>query len=349
MRFADLHQEKFPYMVSIELQAPSLKPKYLQIAEAIITEIEQEHLKLNDRLPSVNQLSKMAGVSRETVFKALNHLSEKGIVQSSNRQGYYVMKTEVNVHLRIFFLLDKFTTFKETLYRSFQQAIGKAGTVDIYFHHHNMTLLQSLISQNLPHYTHFVIVTFFRENVSEILNMIPASKRIILDSYEPDLDGSYGMVYQDFRNDILESLIGLKTQLEKYQRLITIAPGGLYHAASLIEGLEKFSEMTGFPSKILPNVDPSDFRSGDVYLTISAYDRELVEVIKLSRERGLTIGTDIGIISYNDTPVKEVLEGGITVISTDFEHMGKQAAKLILEKEVASIANPTRLILRHSL
>ena len=100
--------------------------------------------------------------------------------------------------MRIFFLLDKFTTFKETLYHSFQQTIGEAGLVDIYFHHHNVKLLRSLISENLSHYTHFVIVTFFREEVGDILNMIPASKRLILDSYEPGLEGDYGMVYQDF-------------------------------------------------------------------------------------------------------------------------------------------------------
>ena len=70
---------------------------------------------------------------------------------------------------------------------------------------------------------------------------------------------------------------------------------------------------------------------------------------KLSRERGYTIGEDIGIISYNDTPVKEVLEGGITVITTDFEQMGKKAAQLLLNKETQFIANPTQLTLRNSL
>lgn len=74
-----------------------------------------------------------------------------------------------------------------------------------------------------------------------------------------------------------------------------------------------------------------------------------MDVIKLSRERGYKIGKDIGLISYNDTAVKEILEGGITVISTDFEQMGKTAAELLLKKTQKVIANPTTLILRNSL
>lgn len=339
----------FLSMQFLEIQDSSPKPKYLQIADLIIAEIENGSLKLNDRLPSVNQISKTASVSRETVFNALNHLREKGIVQAANRQGYFVMNTDVSTHIRIFFLLDKFTTFKEELYHSFQQTIGEAGDVDIYFHHHNASLFRSLITENLPQYTHFVIVPFFKEDVSEILNQIPDSKRLILDNYEPNLDGEYGMVYQDFSGDIVQSLIGVEDRLSKYHRIVTIAPGSLYHAQSVIDGLDKFSQTTGFPTKILSSVDPSDYLKGDVYLTISGYDRELVEVIKLSRKHGYTIGKDIGIISYNDTPVKEVLEGGITVISTDFREMGKQAAQMLLDKKTQVIANPTQLILRNSL
>lgn len=336
-------------MTSLQPEESSLKPKYLQIADAILKEIEDGKLKLNDRLPSVNQLSSMAQVSRETVFKALNHLSEKGIIQSANRKGYFVMKTDVDVHMRIFFLLDKFTPFKEKLYHSFKRGIGEKGEVDIYFHHHNIKIFQSLINQNLSQYTHFVIVTFLNEEVSSILNQIPAPKRLILDSYEPELTGDYYMVYQDFKQDIMKSLEILSDRLKHYKRLIAIAPGSLFHAAPVIEGLEEFSLQSGFPTQIKSSIDPEDFRSGDVYLTLTAYDLELVEIIKLSRKHKLAIGKEIGIISYNDTPVKEVLAGGITVITTDFNQMGVLAAELLKDKKPQIVANPTKLIRRKTL
>ena len=58
---------------------------------------------------------------------------------------------------------------------------------------------------------------------------------------------------------------------------------------------------------------------------------------------------DIGLISYNDTILKEVLEGGITTISTDFKKMGKALAKIIFEKKIVTIENRNDLVIRNSL
>jgi DNA-binding LacI/PurR family transcriptional regulator len=64
---------------------------------------------------------------------------------------------------------------------------------------------------------------------------------------------------------------------------------------------------------------------------------------------GLKLGQDIGIISYNDTMLKEVVEDGITTISTDFKLMGRNLAKMIFSGEHKQIENPNYLIIRKSL
>lgn len=63
----------------------------------------------------------------------------------------------------------------------------------------------------------------------------------------------------------------------------------------------------------------------------------------------MTLAKDVGVISYNDTLLKELVEGGITTISTDFERMGKSLAQMILNKERRKIENPNQLIIRNSL
>jgi DNA-binding LacI/PurR family transcriptional regulator len=75
----------------------------------------------------------------------------------------------------------------------------------------------------------------------------------------------------------------------------------------------------------------------------------MIDFIKQVHIHGLQLGKDIGLISYDDTPIKEILEGGITVISTDFEQMGHTAGQLITQKTKARVANPSRLIKRKSL
>jgi DNA-binding LacI/PurR family transcriptional regulator len=85
----------------------------------------------------------------------------------------------------------------------------------------------------------------------------------------------------------------------------------------------------------------------EVYIVIEEPD--LVALIKSCQAKGLKIGKDVGIISYNDTPIKEILSDGITVISTDHHKMGETAARIILENRKEKIKNPFVLIKRKSL
>jgi DNA-binding LacI/PurR family transcriptional regulator len=54
----------------------------------------------------------------------------------------------------------------------------------------------------------------------------------------------------------------------------------------------------------------------------------------------------MGIISFNETTLKEVLD--ITVITTDFEAMGRRAAEVVLQKIFVSEKNPFYIINRGS-
>lgn len=334
----------------LEIEESSLQPKYIQLAEEIIRLIDEGNLTVNQRLPSVNQLSQELNISRETVFKALNHLSEKGVVRSANRRGYFVQRVGVRPKLRILMMLDKMTAFKDELYQSFYNTIGEEGEVDVYFHHHNPHVFKSLISDNLQNYTHFVIVTFMKEDVREILNLIPPEKRIILDCKEEKLEGEYTMVYQDFATNVYQALIEAQSHLGKYRKLILVVPNHILHFAEVKEGFQRFTLETGFPSNICTGIQEKGFQKGNVYLTLRAVDdRDMVKVIKLCRRYGLKLGRDVGLITYNDTDVKEILEGGITTVAIDFGRMGQLTAEKILNKKRDIEVIHSKLILRNSL
>jgi len=78
-------------------------------------------------------------------------------------------------------------------------------------------------------------------------------------------------------------------------------------------------------------------------------DNDLVRLIKMAKNKLLKIGEDIGVVSYNDTPLKEVVCDGVTTISTNFEVMGKSMAQMILNNERVLKINPSMLIRRESL
>jgi len=335
---------------NLSIEESSQKPKYLQLADSILLQIEEGRMLVNQRLPSVNNLSKDLHISRETVFKALKHLSEMGVVRSSNRRGYFIQKVSARPPLRIFLMLDKMTTFKDELYHSFHEAIGTKGEIDVFFHHHNPKVFENLITDNLHNYTHFVIVTFMREDVSDTLNLIPPEKRIILDYPERNLQGDYTIIYQDFSRNVQSALEEAQEQLAKYQQLILIAPDNTSHFGDLHKGFHHFIEDSGFPSQIHTTIEEGTFKKGNAYFTTRAVDdRDMIKVIKLCRKHGFVLGRDIGLITYNDSEVKEILEGGITAVAGDFVQMGKLVAEKILKKESGVVAVPSKLILRNSL
>ena len=334
----------------LEIVDSSHQPKYIQLAEEIIRQIDEGKLMVNQRLPSVNQLSKELNISRETVFKALNHLSETGIVRSANRRGYFVQKVGIRPRLRIFLLLDKMTAFKEELYHSFHEAISEHGEVDVYFHHHNFSVFKSLITENLNNYTHFVIVTFLKEDPSPVLNLIPPEKRIILDFKESGLTGDYTMIYQDFARNVFDALTEAQQLLNKYKKLILVVPNHIFHFAAVETGFTRFLSTSEFPGEIATEICEKDFKPGNVYFSLRATDdRDMVQVIKLCRKYHFSLGRHIGLITYNDTDVKEILEGGITTVAVDFKMMGTLTAQKILNKIRDVEAIPAKLILRNSL
>ena len=67
--------------------------KYQSIAEDLQRSIEDGTLKPNDKLPTVVELCDLYGVSKITVKRALNVLSENGLIASKRGSGTYVKNT----------------------------------------------------------------------------------------------------------------------------------------------------------------------------------------------------------------------------------------------------------------
>lgn len=323
--------------------------KYMQLVDYINNLIESDQLRIGDRLPSLKQFEKDLGMSKETLLKGLNHLLEKGIIDSVYRKGYYVRKKSVDHTFRVFLLLDKMNVMRDKFYHTLFDQLKDVADVDVYFHHHNFKVFESLIRENLSNYTHFVIATFLKEDPTAVLNLIPAQKRIIIDYNQSKLEGEYSCIFQDFEHDIYDGLDQLQKQLSKYKKLILIAPTEATHARHVVDGFLRFCMEHEYRYAIEHEVESGSFKKGNAYITFNRYDTDDVALIKLTRTKGYTLGIDVGLISYNDTAVKEILEDGITVISTDFEAMGKAVSQAIINKETTVVRNPTRVILRNSL
>jgi hypothetical protein len=164
----------------------------------------------------------------------------------------------------------------------------------------------------------------------------------------PELNGIFAAVYQDFEKDINAALQEATGLLRKYNRMVYVNPGMVPYPPEIMKGFQYFCRMNDFDYTVTEGMDlHTPVQPGEVYVVIEETD--LVTLIKHCRNQKLKVGRDVGIISYNETPLKEILQDGITVISTDHECMGRTAARLIMEKKQGFVKNPFTLIKRKSL
>lgn len=97
----------------------------------------------------------------------------------------------------------------------------------------------------------------------------------------------------------------------------------------------------------MSNLKREKIKSGTCYINI--VERDLALLLEKILAQKLEVGKDVGIISYNETPLKKFILNGITTISTNFEYMGKAAAQLIKNKSKEHVEVPFDIIIRASI
>jgi DNA-binding transcriptional regulator YhcF (GntR family) len=334
--------------LKIKIDSDSSIPKYEQLVNEIIRHIRAKRLLLGDKLPSINDICDNYDVSRDTVVIAYNELKSRGIIIPRQGKGFYVSSTTIRSKLKIFLLFDVMNGYKEELYRSFVNALGPNYQVDIFFHYYNLKVFEQLINNNLNKYGHYVIMPHFNEDVSKIVKVIPREKLLIIDKDIETLKDEYASVYQDFDEDVYQALIEAKPLIAKYTNLKFINNRSFQFIPDGMErGLNRFCNESGINHKNYDNIEKAGPQKGDAFFVVSEHD--LIGILKLATENNWELGKDIGILSYDETPLKQILAGGITVISTDFSKMGENAANMIKNKIFQKIKNPYLLIVRKSL
>lgn len=317
--------------------------KLQQLVHSITEAIAKGELKAGDPLPSVNQLSSESGFSRDTVFKAYNILKQRSIVESAPTKGYFV----ANESYRVFVLLDDFSAFKEQLYQAIRQNLPESYSVDLLFHHYNRDVFAQLIESSLGRYSMYVVMNIDHQSMEPILHKIDSNKLLLLDMGKPDND-KVNYLLQDFGESVVKCLEKGAGQLSKYNELVLIySEKDTPHPVEVVPAIQSFCKTHSIQFSRVNRFNPSQLKSGQAYFVIR--DTDLVEVIKSCRVNQLELGKQVGIISYNDTPMKQIVGGGITVISTNFEEMGQEVATFVQHKHKVGKVLSTSLILRDSL
>ncbi|MDP3441874.1 MAG: GntR family transcriptional regulator, partial [Ignavibacteria bacterium] len=311
--------------------------------DGISLQILQGHLKPGDNLPSINEMSDLLSVSRDTVFKAYKELKKLHLIESNPMKGYYITG---NVQ-RILLLLDTYSSFKQDLYKQFVAHLSGDYKVDLIFHQYNQQLFETIVRESAGKYSMYVVMNFSNEVLSPALQKIPAHQLLLLDFGNFD-KSAYNYICQDFDSKFFECLVSVREKLAKYRHICFVFPTELLHPASSIDALYRFGELTGTSCSVLRDMkDWKGVEPSTLYLGIVRED--IVAIVKSADEKGLELGKDVGLLIYNEEPLLEVIKNGISSISIDFGQMGMKAARFVTNREPIQEYLPTKIFLRASL
>ncbi|WP_317164683.1 GntR family transcriptional regulator [Spongiivirga citrea] len=342
----------------INIDHDSRIPKYKQIIDSIINKVKDRSLSMGDRIPSINEVSEECLLSRDTVEKAYTILKKQKIIESVRGKGYYITKTDLLVESRVLFLINKASSYKMRIFNSFVNTLGTNARVDLFIYHCEPSVFQDILTNKLGRYDYYVIMPHFKSEASQhmgctdeilkLIHSIPSKQLIIVDRNLKILPDDAGRIYQDFTEDICSALNAGVEKVKKYKKIILVYPDkAVYpYPKGIVTGFKRFCIQHDLDYELLDTIyEGMELQLKDLYIIIEEAD--LVNLVKQSRDHDFKLGEDLGVISYNDTPLKELL--GITVMSTNFQKMGQEAANMISNRCNKTVKNDFRFIDRFSM
>lgn len=320
--------------------------KHEQFVQGIINAIDERIIAQGAALPSINVLIKELGFARETIMKGYRELISRGIVEAKNRQGYFVANDDTEQTLKVALLMYLIDSFQEQFYRNFRNELGPNVHIDVFFHHGNITMFETMLHMIKGKYGVYVVSPIPHPKTKHLLELLPINKFIMFDLYEP-MKGDFNYVSQEFEQSTYKILSELAETIKTFDELIFFHVPGSLDPVEIIKSFKRFTKDFNINTRILNEYEPGSVEKGKVYFTLD--NSEIWKIMKDCELKQLQPGIDIGILSHNDEVVKEIIGGGITTYSADFSLMGRRVAQAILKKEKVQEIIPTVLIRRKSL
>ena len=329
-----------------ELEGIPRLTKHEQFVQGIVNAVDNKVVTVGDLLPSVNKLMNELGFARETIMKGYKDLIKRGIVESRNRMGFFIASADTGQSLRIALLLYAFDTFQETFYKTFKKNLGPEVHLDVFFHHNNIDILDTIIGNIRGKYSMYVVAPIPNPRTRDVLKSIPLNKFLMIDRLE-QMDGDFSYVTQEFEQATYKAFCELKDVIKQYDEFVFYYRPSTDTPIEILRSFKRFIKEYGIKGTIQTEYTSGAITKGKVYFTIN--NTELWAMLKDCIDKNLDLGTDVGILSHNDDMVKEIICGGITTYSTDFRLMAEEAAAFVMSGKPVKKIIPTTLIRRKSL
>ena len=187
-------------------------------------------------------------------------------------------------------------------------------------YYEDYSLFERILKEKSGKFTEYVIIPSFKGEEAikaqqAIDHHLVGQKILLLNSTLPNLQEQYGAVFQNYEIDIYQALLKVHHKLSKYQQIKMYFPFQSNYSRGIIHGFQKYCLEKKINSDIIfKNYDHEKLHAGTAYILIN--DHQLVTLVNKIKHNKLTLGEQIGILAYNDSPLKQVLLDGICLLYT---------------------------------
>jgi len=320
--------------------------KHEQLVRGIMEAIDSGDLKVGDQLPSINQMVSEIGFARKTIVKAYEELKDRGLVESKKMKGYFILSQETKITLKIALLLFAFQRFQEDFYNAFRKELGKRFQIDVFFHHNNTSVFETIFNNIRGKYGMYVIAPIPNAAIQLLLEDIDPQKLLVIDRYL-SMPKQYSYISQEFEAATYAKLLELLPRIKRFKEFVLFFQEEQDNSKGVLDAFRRFIFDYQIRGQVVPNYKSGKVKKGRLYFCLK--DSNLWELLRDCRDKSFVIGKDIGVLSLDDHLAKELVYDGITTISCDFKEMGRKAARHIENQATTQEILPLHLIKRKSL
>lgn len=329
-----------------ELEEVAVFSKHEQLVNGILNAIDEQILVQGTMLPSVNLMVKELGFARKTIVKAYEELKERGIIESKKRLGYFIANESTELTMKVAVLMYAFHPFQEIFYNTLREELGEQYQLDVFFHHNNVEIYETILNSINGRYGMYVVAPIHHIKTQLLLSKIPSNRLLIVDRFEK-IGDNYSYISQEFEQSTYNAFMALKDAISKFDEFILFFKKDADYPEGSLKAFNRFVNDNNINAKVVSKYKAGAIKKDSIYMTFS--DVDLWALLKDCNAHNLELGKDIGILSTNDSPVKEFISGGITTFCVDFVEMAKMSASYIKDRTQVQHIIPAKLIRRKSL
>ena len=310
-------------------------PKYLQVVNAIVSDIEKGVLALGDRLPSLNEACAEWYLSKDSVKRAYETLYQMGFITSINRKGFFIAGQPKRHALRVLIVTGQLTDSVKQLHDAIAANLNRepgrpSVTLDICSFNYQRQLLCQLLGKHLGDYHYFVLMPhLIGQDTATLqsLRNVPGHQLILIGNQWPDgLQHGHQLRYGG-ETALYEALQSQLTKLRKYSCLNLVLPEQDCFDAESIRAFQHFCTTHQFDFQMIDELSESDMKPQHAYFV--ADSRHLIALVDYSQRTGLRLGQELGVVSFMENEYTRLLAGGVSVIAHPSAEVGRLVAQIL--------------------